>query len=141
MVFYVVLAVVVAIMLPVCMQIDNWQRDWTTNHAELEEDAADADLRPLKLASAPEVVERQIAEWVQSQPKWSQGLSSTSEGVTTIHLTRTTGLMRYTDDITVTLVPDGDQTRVEAESQSRVGKGDLGQNPRNLKELVRGLRG
>ena len=44
--------------------------------------------------------------------------------------------MRFTDDIVVVLRTEGDLTRVQAQSQSRVGKGDLGQNPRNLKELV-----
>ncbi|MFK8111816.1 MAG: DUF1499 domain-containing protein [Rubripirellula sp.] len=39
-------------------------------------------------------------------------------------------------------MPDGSgATRVEAQSQSRVGKGDLGQNPRNLKEIMSELRG
>jgi uncharacterized protein (DUF1499 family) len=51
-------------------------------------------------------------------------------------LTRTTPVMRFTDDIDVVLRAEGNSTRVQAESQSRVGKGDLGQNPRNLKELV-----
>lgn len=36
-------------------------------------------------------------------------------------------------------VGDGAMTRVDATSRSRIGKGDLGQNPRNLAELVRAL--
>ena len=41
----------------------------------------------------------------------------------------------FYDDITVILRSERGNS-VKATSQSRVGKGDLGQNPRNLKELV-----
>ena len=53
-----------------------------------------------------------------------------------MNLIRVTPIMRFTDDITVILRNEKEGTRVKATSQSRVGKGDLGQNPRNLKELV-----
>ncbi len=57
-----------------------------------------------------------------------------------IHLTRTTRLCRFVDDIHLRLevVPQG--TRLHGHSQSRVGLSDLGQNRRNLLELVRALR-
>jgi uncharacterized protein (DUF1499 family) len=43
------------------------------------------------------------------------------------------------DDVHVRLIADGVNTRVEAKSQSRVGVGDLGQNPRNLRQLTNAL--
>ncbi|MEM6328844.1 MAG: DUF1499 domain-containing protein [Planctomycetota bacterium] len=72
------------------------------------------------------------------------------------HLVRTTPIMRYRDDVWAVVekhddVPNGDgpdgdgqngdgqngggKLRVHLESRSRLGKGDLGQNPRNIREL------
>jgi uncharacterized protein (DUF1499 family) len=46
--------------------------------------------------------------------------------------------MRFKDDIWVTLAPGETEgtTIVQVRSQSRLGRGDLGQNPRNIKELL-----
>ncbi len=52
---------------------------------------------------------------------------------------RTTPLFRFRDDVTVRVHADGDGTRAEVTSASRIGKGDLGQNPRNIKELLRAV--
>jgi len=53
-----------------------------------------------------------------------------------VYLVRTTRLMRYKDDVMVTLKRVGNETSVDVFSRSRVGKGDLGQNPRNIRELL-----
>jgi uncharacterized protein (DUF1499 family) len=58
-----------------------------------------------------------------------------------LHFVRTTPLMRYKDDIRVRIVPAASGSRVSAESRSRIGRGDLGQNPRNLRELLAAVRG
>ena len=39
----------------------------------------------------------------------------------------------------VRIVPNGDGCRLHARSQSRVGRGDFGQNRRNLRELFAAL--
>jgi hypothetical protein len=76
-----------------------------------------------------------------------------------MRLTRTTSLFRFVDDITVTISSveidaasaendasgDGSSgasrgSRIEVRSQSRIGKGDLGQNPRNIRELIGELK-
>jgi uncharacterized protein (DUF1499 family) len=59
-----------------------------------------------------------------------------------IRATHRTVLWRFTDDIVIRVVPntDGSGSRIHARSQSRLGKGDLGQNRRNLRELFRALR-
>jgi uncharacterized protein (DUF1499 family) len=44
------------------------------------------------------------------------------------------------DDVRLTLTPGTDGTVVHAESRSRVGLGDLGQNRRNILELWRAIR-
>ena len=44
--------------------------------------------------------------------------------------------MRYRDDVWVVVTQhDEEKLRASLESRSRLGKGDLGQNPRNLREL------
>ena len=68
---------------------------------------------------------------VKRLSRWK--ILGTSDSV--IWATRSTRLFRFTDDIVILLVPLGDSTRVEARSSSRLGKGDLGQNRRNLAEL------
>ncbi len=56
-----------------------------------------------------------------------------------MHLTRKTRVMGYTDDVRLFLRPVPGGVQVHAESRSRVGKGDLGQNRRNILELWRAL--
>ena len=84
-----------------------------------------------------------IRRWVESKSHWE--LVSESESgkrPARFHLTRTTAILRFVDDIEVTIEenPDAGGSVVSATSRSRVGKGDLGQNPRNLIELTRGLQ-
>lgn len=74
---------------------------------------------------------------IESLPNWS--LEVSDEG--NLHAVRTTKLIRFKDDIGVTVTPSGEGSKLEAESKSRVGKGDLGQNPKNLEELLDALEG
>ncbi len=60
-------------------------------------------------------------------------------GPDSMHLTRKTRVMGYTDDVRLFLKPVPGGVQVHAESRSRVGKGDLGQNRRNILELWRAL--
>jgi hypothetical protein len=133
---YISVTITVVIILSVFSRIDNWKRDLTTNHARLSDDASDELLRPPLVSGTPLAVADQIVEWVKQQGRWEYVNQSDVDSVVEMKLTRTTPVMRFTDDIDVVLRAEGNSTRVQAESQSRVGKGDLGQNPRNLKELV-----
>lgn len=136
----IVLAMSAAMMMSIFSRIENWKRDFTVNHAKLDPRSSDPLLRPLVVSKSPEDIARLIEQWVEKHPRWSVESHDAIEGGIEFHLTRTTPVMRFTDDVHVRLTADGDQTRVNAESQSRFGKGDLGQNPRNLKELISGLR-
>lgn len=128
-----------ALILSLFARIDNWRRDFTTNHADLDESSPDPHLRPPTLAGSPVEVAERITAWAEDHPRWTVVAQDVRSDGATLHLTRTTRLFRFVDDIHVQLTVTGDRTRVDAESRSRVGKGDLGQNPRNLKELTRGL--
>ncbi len=126
-------------MLSVFSRIDNWKRDLTTNHARLSDDASDERLRPPLVKGTPTEVADRIARWIGQQGRWKLVRQQRIKQGVDMNLTRTTSIMRFTDDVDVYLRAEGDSTRVQAQSQSRVGKGDLGQNPRNLKELVGNL--
>ena len=71
-------------------------------------------------------------------PRWR--VEEADAGTGQVHLTRRTFLFRFVDDVRLQLeaVPGG--TRLRGRSQSRVGRTDLGQNRRNLKQLIRRLR-
>ena len=139
--------VTLAIVARVATLVDDWGRDWTTNHAKWDDSATDPQMRPMRLHQRIADVRADLERWVESESIW-QIESMTDDPMDTlatdqtqsIHLTRRTKWLRFVDDVHVRLTEDvsssGDVfTRVDAESQSRVGKGDLGQNPRNLKHL------
>ncbi len=57
-----------------------------------------------------------------------------------LHLEITTKFLRFTDDMTVFLAPEGARlTRVDVHSASRVGKGDFGVNEQNILRLLSAL--
>jgi uncharacterized protein (DUF1499 family) len=74
---------------------------------------------------------------VEGLPRWSLEASGGNE----VRAVRKTRLFRFADDVTAQVYPDPDGARLELTSASRLGKGDLGQNPRNLEELLRAVDG
>lgn len=135
----IVLFVSSVVLVNVFFQIENWKRDLTVNHAKLEENSQDPTLRPLLLSSSISDVADLIAEIAKQHAGWNLESRENIDDTLRLHLTRKTPILRFTDDIHVRLFPIEAGTRVEAESRSRIGKGDLGQNPRNLRELVDAL--
>lgn len=113
----------------------------TRNWALIEDGSSDPELRPIPLELPP----REAAAWaagvITRLPRWDVVASDPDAG--TLHATRTTRLWRFVDDIHLRFVPDLDAggCRLVGRSRSRVGKGDFGQNARNLKELRRALLG
>lgn len=75
-----------------------------------------------------DTVERAIEEL----PRWQ--VRSRME--TQIKATRTTRILRFVDDVTIQAEAHGDDSRTVISSASRVGKSDLGQNVRNVQELL-----
>jgi uncharacterized protein (DUF1499 family) len=51
----------------------------------------------------------------------------------TIQAVATTSLMRFKDDVTVSVTRADDRVRVSVRSHSRVGKGDLGANAKRIR--------
>lgn len=72
---------------------------------------------------------------VQKLPRWTLEASEAG-GARAVRKTR---LLRFKDDVTARVSQDPQGARIDLTSTSRLGKGDLGQNPRNLKELLRAV--
>jgi uncharacterized protein (DUF1499 family) len=136
----VVGAAVLVLLGIVALSVDNWSRDLTTNFAETSEDADDEALRPIETRFSVATVGQLVIDAAASLPGWSEPHVDPEVGLATYRFVRTTGLLGFKDDITVRVKATAEGTRITAESQSRVGRGDLGQNPRNLKELLTAIR-
>ncbi len=131
---------IAAAILSLFSQIDNWKRDLSINVASLDEKSPDPSLRPLTVPGSVREVEAKITSWANRTPRWSVESSDATDDEATIHLTRTTRIFRWVDDIRIQLRGVDRGTKIDAESRSRVGKGDLGQNPRNLRQLVTAIQ-
>lgn len=135
--------IAVAISVSIALRINDWGRDLTQNSAALDANAQRVELRPVELPVNAEAVENQISRWVDASSTWALvSRSGDGEMAVSMKLTRTTAIMRFVDDIEISIVEnaDGSGVVVSATSRSRIGKGDLGQNPRNLMELTAALR-
>jgi uncharacterized protein (DUF1499 family) len=81
---------------------------------------------------APEPLLAAFRDAVQALPLWTVESSEKNE----LRAIRRTRVLRFRDDVNVQIQADGTGSRADLTSASRIGKGDLGQNPRNLKELL-----
>ena len=134
--------VLLALLIGVLTQVENWSRDFTTNRAATDEASADPRLRPIESPRAPTELGKLVVEAAGKLPHWELAEQTESGGAVKLHFIRTTGLWKFKDDIRVQIEPaPGGGSRLTADSRSRVGKGDLGQNPRNLHELLEAVRG
>jgi uncharacterized protein (DUF1499 family) len=110
----------------------------TRNWADLEPDARDPRLRPVVLARPPAEAVARAAEVIAALPRWS--VVATDPAAGTLHATHATRLWRFVDDVHLHFEPDPAGCRVVGRSRSRIGRGDFGQNTRNLRELAAALR-
>jgi len=141
---YLVLGVVALAILAVGVilvtHVEDWSRDLSINHAATSDDAKDSRLRTLEVPLGPGDLAALVTKSAQSLPRWELVEQTPAGDAIQLHFVRTTGLVGYKDDIRVRIEPAGEGSRLSAESRSRIGKGDLGQNPRNLRELLGPLR-
>jgi uncharacterized protein (DUF1499 family) len=109
---------------------------WTRNWHDTDEPGADPGPHDTPLPPAEALA--QIESAIRGLPRWRVETIDAAAG--TITATRRTRIFRFTDDVTIRLEPIASGTRIHARSQSRVGKGDFGQNRRNVMELFAALR-
>jgi uncharacterized protein (DUF1499 family) len=94
------------------------------------------DLKPLELSiNVTELLAR-----ISATPMSRYSVERIDHQAQQIHLVRRTRLFRFADDVYLTWSEMPGGIRLDARSQSRIGKGDLGQNRRNILELFNKLR-
>jgi len=135
----VLLSLLALVVVIVALQVDDWRRDLTTNTASTSDDPRSA-LPAHHSELAPAELARHVLSVIDKLPRWRLAKLTEGDGQVTLHLVRSTPLLRFQDDITVAISPEPTGSILRAVSQSRVGKGDLGQNPRNLRELLSALK-
>lgn len=125
-----------AVVLLVVFSVDDWSRDFTASAASITADASDPTLRSRVYdRSAEELVAavRQAASRIRS---WEY-VGDTEDGNTTLILfVRAGRIWRFKDDVVIRVDDLGGQRVLTGESRSRIGVGDLGRNPRNLRRLL-----
>jgi uncharacterized protein (DUF1499 family) len=109
---------------------------FTRNWADTDE-PGDPAVAPLDLPVPQTGALARLEAAIRGLPRWEIEAIDRDAGI--VRATRRTWLWRFVDDITIRLEPISTGTRVHARSQARVGKGDLGQNRRNLLALLRAL--
>ena len=127
-------------LLVLALQVDDWRRDLTTNVAETDPEAEDPLLRPLELRRSVEETAVLIEHAAAGLSRWDVLDVAVDSAEAELHLVRTSRLFRFRDDVTVWVEGRGGGCAIRARSASRVGRGDLGQNPRNLRVLMRAIR-
>ncbi|WP_224245374.1 DUF1499 domain-containing protein [Hyalangium gracile] len=94
-------------------------------------------LAPLKVSAPPDTVFQQALALAREQPRWQvttvDPQARTFEGVVE------TSLFRFRDDFVVRVRPEGEGSRVDMRSKSRVGKGDLGANAQRIEQFFQAL--
>ena len=88
------------------------------------------DLQPQRFAAPPAQVFGAASAVAHAQG-WEVTQEDRTSGV--IQAVATTPLMKFKDDVTITMSADGAQTKVVVRSHSRVGKGDLGTNAKRIR--------
>lgn len=113
--------------------------DWLTkNWADLEPGADDPGLEAVLMPEAPAEALRRAAGIVEGLPRWA--VVSADPEAATLHATHATRLWHFLDDIRLRFEPVEGGTLLTGRSRSRIGKGDFGQNARQLRQLAATLR-
>lgn len=95
------------------------------------------EIQPQVLRYSPDLVLERAAETIESLPRWRVVEVDREERRVTAE--RTSRLFNFVDDVTVWVEPSGAGSIVNVRSHSRVGRGDLGQNARNIILFQRSL--
>lgn len=91
-----------------------------------------ADLKPLYFSADPQRVYDEAKAAAATVPRWQ--VVSEDVSARTIRAESTTPTLKFVDDITIRVEPATEfVTIVNIRSASRVGKGDFGQNARNIR--------
>jgi len=122
--------------------IDDWSRDWVEHEATLRFEPTHRRVAQLLIAPPGHPSHVSMSEWsdaVQWAGNRIKNLEFSGEvsDRDTLILTfvRTHRLLRLKDDVTVRVTRVGAEQTIETHSKARLGIGDLGRNPRNIRRL------
>ncbi len=145
-----VLAIVGIVLAVILSRVDDWSRDFSMNFARTDESSVD--LKPLRMEGTPTQARDRVRRSVADLRNWQwidETKSDAADAHIVVNLVRQTALFRFRDDIQVSIVAEpaaaaggnsSPRVVINMVSRSRLGKGDLGQNPRNLKELIKKIK-
>ncbi|MBN4053171.1 DUF1499 domain-containing protein [bacterium AH-315-L15] len=110
----------------------------TNNRAETNPDHPDASLRPRTYTVAYDSFFETVLHVIGWLPRWKVVEQDIENGK--IGATRQTKFFRFVDDVEIHVTKKGEgEVTVNLRSASRVGKGDFGQNARNIREFLKAL--
>ena len=99
--------------------------------------AAYGDIEPLRLKLAPATAFARV-EQAARDLGWTVVAGDAAEG--RLEASARTRWFGFTDDVVVRLRPEGDLTRIDVRSASRLGTSDLGANAERIRALLERLR-
>jgi uncharacterized protein (DUF1499 family) len=96
------------------------------------------DIRPLVLKKP---FDQAFAQALNAAQKMGWALVAVDANAGRIEATDTTRWLRFKDDIVIRVTRQGEDSRVDVRSMSRIGKSDFGTNARRIREYLRELGG
>jgi uncharacterized protein (DUF1499 family) len=94
-------------------------------------------LKPLSASAPPDEVFQKALALAREQPRWQ--VTTVDPQARTFEGFVETRLFRFRDDFVVRVRADGEGSRVDMRSKSRVGKGDLGANAQRIEVFLQAL--
>ena len=94
------------------------------------------DLQPRSYPQGEETVLKAARAVLERVDGFSFVAAGSGPGGSEIQAVHTTKVFRFKDDVTIRIKRQGGTTRVSVRSKSRVGKGDLGQNARTIRQFL-----
>jgi len=109
-----------------------------THVAETIEGSPFPELRPRSYTLPADALFAKVKEAIARLPRWE--IVESKDDTRQLHAVVTSGLFRFKDDVTVSVVPrPGGKPQVTMRAVSRVGKGDLATNTRHVMDLYAAL--
>lgn len=116
----------------------NGCRALTHNQAKTQPEHNDPSLRTRTYSLPYDAFFAKLLSVIETLPGWQLVAQDLEKGE--ILATRKSRLFRFVDDVRIQILKKGERKIVlDLHSASRVGKGDFGQNARNIRELLNEL--
>ena len=120
---------------------ERMKRSLVHNVADTRDSEWYPDLKPRRYEAGLGEVFEAVRRVVEGRERWEVVEASADEREGTVEAEVETKWAGFVDDLSVELSVEADEVVVHARSASRVGKGDLGQNARTIRELFGRLDG